>query len=298
MSSTAPLGIRTSREIQTQPECWKRAVDVAAAEAAKLPQQGERVLVLGCGTSYYIGQAYASLREEVGHGVTDALVASELPARLRTYDRIIALSRSGTSVELVDALARLAGVAPVTAIVGVVDTPVAAAAQDVVDLGFADEESVVQTRFATTGLATLRAGLGTDLSTVVADGIAALESTLPAVPERQLVVLATGWAVSLAQEAALKCRESAAAWVEAYPAGEYRHGPIAVADGSTLVWALTPLTDIQRAAVQVTGARLEEGRLEPMAELVRMQRLAVQWARHRGRDADTPTNLTRSVTEA
>ena len=294
---TTALGSRTLEEIWTQPACWRRVAEVVAAEGAALPRPGERVLTLGCGTSYFIAQAYAELREQAGLGETDARVAGELPQRRRRYDRIVAISRSGTSAEVVDALGQLRGEAPVTAIVGVTDSPVAMLADGVVDLGFADETSVVQTRFATTGLITLRVGLGEDLDPLVQQGEAALHAPLPSLPARQLVVLGTGWATNLAQEAALKCRESAGVWVEAYPAGEYRHGPIAVADAGTLVWAMTALTDVQRAAVLATGAALEEGGLDPVAELVRIQRFAVAWAVERGRDADVPTNLSRSVTE-
>lgn len=294
---TSTLGSRTVEEIHTQPDCWHRAVAVAGTESAKLPRPGDRVLVLGCGTSYYMAQAYADLREQAGLGETDARVASELPARRRPYDQVLAISRSGTSVEVVEALKRLGGEVPSAALVGVADSPLAALVDEVVDLGFADESSVVQTRFATTGLAVLRAGLGEDLAPVIADAEKALSAALPALPERQLVVLATGWATGIAQEAALKCREAAAAWVEAYPAGEYRHGPIAVADEETLVWALGPLTENQRAAVTATGAAVEQGRLDPMAELIRIQRFAVAWASSRGRDADVPANLSRSVTD-
>jgi fructoselysine-6-P-deglycase FrlB-like protein len=294
---TSTLGSRTVEEIRTQPECWRRAVDVAGSESAKLPRHGARVLVLGCGTSYYMAQAYADLREQSGLGETDACVAGELPARRRHYDHVVAISRSGTSAEVVEALERLAREVPTTALVGVAESPVATLADQIVDLGFADESSVVQTRFATTGLATLRAGLGEDLTPVIAGAEKALSDSLPTPPERQLVVLGTGWATSIAQEAALKCRESAAAWVEAYPAGEYRHGPIAVADAETLVWALSPLTEAQHAAVIATGATVEQGLLDPMAELIRIQRLAVAWASSRGRDADLPANLSRSVTD-
>jgi fructoselysine-6-P-deglycase FrlB-like protein len=294
--TASTLGSRTIHEIQTQPACWTRAQEVAATNPG-LPQSGERVLVLGCGTSYYIAQAYAALREQAGHGETDAVVASELPERRRNYDRIVAISRSGTSAEVVEALRRVEGEAKLTSLVGVTNSPVADLTDQIVDLSFADEQSVVQTRFATTALATLRAGLGEDLSPAVADAKRALVSPLPEVPERQLVVLATGWASNLAQEAALKCREAAAAWVEAYPSGEYRHGPIAVADAGTLVWAMTELDAKQRDAVLATGAGLEQGQLDPMAELVRLQRLAVAWATKRGRDADSPVNLSRSVTD-
>jgi fructoselysine-6-P-deglycase FrlB-like protein len=115
----------------------------------------------------------------------------------------------------------------------------------------------------------LRAGLGENLRSTITDAERALESELPDIPKRQLVVLATGWAASLAQEATLKCRESAAVWVEANPSGEYRHGPIAVADEETLVWSLTPLNSRQKDVILATGASVEEGHLDPLAELIK-----------------------------
>ena len=47
--------------------------------------------------------------------------------------------------------------------------------------------------------------------------------------------------------------------------------------------------------VAATGARLEVARLDPMADLIRVQRLAVLIAHAQGRNPDTPRNLTRSV---
>ena len=55
---------------------------------------------------------------------------------------------------------------------------------------------------------------------------------------RQFVFLGRAWTVGLAREAALKVREAALAWSEAYPAMEYRHGPISVAGAGTVVWPL------------------------------------------------------------
>lgn len=77
-------GAQTLVEIESQPELWERALALAADGVPGLPEPGERVLVLGCGTSYYVGQAYASLREGSGHGPTEALIASETP---RSYAR-------------------------------------------------------------------------------------------------------------------------------------------------------------------------------------------------------------------
>ena len=76
----------TSTEIASQPDCWLRAVDTAGAARALLPQRGERVAVIGCGTSWFMAQSYAALREQAGHGVTDAFAASAYPLG-RAYDR-------------------------------------------------------------------------------------------------------------------------------------------------------------------------------------------------------------------
>ena len=78
-------------ELSSQPDCWRRAVAVAARSEG-LPRNGERVAVVGCGTSWFMAQAYASLRESAGQGETDAFAASELPRR-RRYDRLLAITR-------------------------------------------------------------------------------------------------------------------------------------------------------------------------------------------------------------
>jgi fructoselysine-6-P-deglycase FrlB-like protein len=161
---------------------------------------------------------------------------------------------------------------------------------------FADEQSVVQTRFATATLALFRAGFGEDVGGFVRDGERALTCDLPGVEGvRQLVFLASGWRIGLAHEAALKVREAAQAWSEAYPAMEYRHGPISVAEEGTVVWALDSLPDGLAAQIRATGATLVCGALDPMAELVRVQRFAVALAAARGLDPDQPRALTRSV---
>ena len=66
-------------ELTSQPECWTRAAAEAAGHAAVLPAPGERVAVVGCGTSYFMAQAVAALREGAGQGETDAFAASEFP---------------------------------------------------------------------------------------------------------------------------------------------------------------------------------------------------------------------------
>lgn len=283
-------------EINTQPEMWRRAVEVAHQSVGLLPAVGERVAVVGCGTSWFVGQAYAAMREEAGLGLTDAFAASEFPAG-RRYDLILAITRSGTTTEVLDLLAALPADQRSLAIVGDPDSPGATAGTRNILLPFADEQSVVQTRFATSTLALLRAGLGEDLTPAIAEADVALTAELPPgwQDKVQFTFLGTGAAVGLANEAALKMRESALAWAESYPSYDYRHGPISLAEPHTLVWSIgTPPPGLV-AQIAATGASVHVSPGDPMATLVHIQRLAVELALHRGLDPDAPRNLTRSI---
>jgi len=164
-------------------------------------------------------------------------------------------------------------------------------------LEFADERSVVQTRFATSTLALLRAHLGQDLGQAMADAEVALRTELPLEPGAfdHYVFLGTGWTVGLAHEAALKLREASGSFTEAYPAMEYRHGPISLAGSRSAVWALGRVDPRLLEDVAATGATVVAGELDPMAQLIQVQRTAVALAELRGLDPDHPRNLTRSV---
>jgi len=279
-------------EIASQPDCWLAVTE--QADATPLPASGERVAVVGCGTSWFVAQCYAALRERARYGETDAFAASEAPID-REYDRIVAITRSGTTTEVLDVLRRAK--APTLAITADSATPAANAATATISLPFADERSVVQTRFATTTLAMLRAHLGEDLSGAIADARTAVASELPegTLERGQFTFLGRGWTVGLANEAALKFREASLSWSESYPAMEYRHGPISVADTRSIVWMLGRAPDRLRDDVVGTGAAWVDSRLDPMAELIRAQRAAVARGRARGLDPDHPRNLTRSV---
>ncbi|MGI5284134.1 SIS domain-containing protein [Nonomuraea polychroma] len=282
----------TEAEIASQPSCWRRAIEDVPVDV--LPRRGERVAVVGCGTSWFIAMAYAVLRERAGHGETDAFAASEFPAG-RRYDRVLALTRSGTTTEVLELLGRID--TATTAITADPTAPIMTAAGEVVVLDYADERSVVQTRFATTQLALLRAGLGEDLTQAIADAEEAMAAPLPGalVEAEQFSFLGTGWSVGLAQEAALKMREASRSWTEAYPAMEYRHGPISIAAPGRVTWMLGTAPDGLRAQVEETGGTFFETGLDPMAELIRAQRVAVARAFARGLNPDEPMHLTRSV---
>ncbi|MFE0807583.1 SIS domain-containing protein [Streptomyces sp. NPDC058848] len=283
-------------ELNSQPECWTRAAAEAARHAAALPVAGERVAIVGCGTSYFMAQSAAALREGAGQGETDAFAASEFP-RGRAYDRVVALTRSGTTTEVLGLLAESKGRARTVALTADPATPVMTAADDVVVLDFADERSVVQTRFATTALTLLRAHLGLHTDTVVTDARTALAAELPEglVERTQFTFLGRGWTVGLANEAGLKMREASLSWTEAYPAMEYRHGPISISTEGTATWMFGDAPEGLAEQVRDTGAMWVPGHLDPLAELVRAQRLAVAVAALRGLDPDRPRHLTRSV---
>ncbi|MFD8372551.1 SIS domain-containing protein [Streptomyces sp. NPDC059688] len=283
-------------ELNSQPACWIRAAEEAGRHRAALPDPGERVAVVGCGTSYFMAQAVAALREGSGRGETDAFAASEFPAG-RSYDRVVALTRSGTTTEVLRLLAELKGRTRTTAVTADPGTPVMKAADDLVVLDYADERSVVQTRFATTALTLLRAHLGLHTGAAVTDARTALTGPLPQglVECTQFTFLGRGWTVGLANEAGLKMREASLSWTEAYPAMEYRHGPISITTAGTATWMFGEAPDGLAEQVRATGGLWVGSGLDPLAELVRAQRLAVAVAASRGLDPDRPRHLTRSV---
>ncbi|HET9780112.1 MAG TPA: SIS domain-containing protein, partial [Propionibacteriaceae bacterium] len=141
-----------STEIYDQPSAWAQAAKLGLTENVHqaLPERGQRVAIIGCGTSFFMAQSFAELREGSGHGETDAFPASEFPTR-RSYDALVALTRSGTTTEVLRLLATLRnGTGPRTvAITADPTTPVIDLADHQVVLDFADEKSIVQTRFAT-----------------------------------------------------------------------------------------------------------------------------------------------------
>ncbi|MBO0811476.1 MAG: SIS domain-containing protein [Microlunatus sp.] len=269
---------------------------MAGQVADRLPKPGERVAFVGCGTSWFVGQVLAAWREATGLGESDAFTATETPIH-RGYDRIVAITRSGTTSEVVDLLAAVHAKTPTLTLTAVPQTPVAEVADDLIDLSFADEQSVVQTRFATTVLMLFRQAFG-----LVPDGIldACREATaadLPAahIAAEQVSFLGTGWTIGIANEAALKFRETSSSWAESYSAMEYRHGPISIAQPGRLTWMFGDAPAGLAAQVAATGAEFVDHDLDPLVDLVLAQRVAVARALSLGGNPDQPRNLTRSV---
>ncbi|MBA2446283.1 MAG: sugar isomerase [Nocardioidaceae bacterium] len=299
MTTTSPHtgASHLADELSFQPDNWSRAAELAPQFNDALPATGERAAVIGCGTSLYMARAFAALREAQGHGLTDAWPASD--HRLdRGYDRVVAITRSGTTTEILAALDAYTGSARITVITSTAGTPILDLGEPILVPEF-DEKSVVQTRFATSVLALLRSHLGDDLSTPIRQAREVLaeseESLAVARGAEQITFVGMGWAAALADESALKLRESTQSWAEAYWATEYRHGPISISAPGRAVWALGELVPNFARDIALTGADLIHHDIDPMAELVRVQRLCVLRAADRGLDPDKPRNLERSV---
>ena len=234
------------RELATQPEIWAAAAALAAA--GPLPGAAASACAsIGCGTSLFMAQAYAALRERAGHGWTDAFAASELPAGppLRRARRDLAL-RHHERGRCTRSAAALGG-------------PhggdhrrrrharSAERADAAIGLPFADERSIVQTRFAparsrccaSRSRPAPRPPPPADAARAALRGAAARRR--PGGDRAVDVPRAAAGRSASPSEAALKLRESAQAWTEAYPLFEYRHGPISIAAPGRVIWSLEPL---------------------------------------------------------
>lgn len=280
-------------EIASQPQIWRQVADFAPSALAHLPRKGERVAVTGCGSSWFMSMSYAALREAAGHGETDVWVASEFNFS-RKYDRIVAISRSGTTTEVIETLSKVS--TPSVVITAINDSPIAEHTSDEIVMSFADEQSVLQTRWATAALGLLRTSLGFDLTSIIDDAEAALASDISHLIElEQITFLGRDWKYGIAQEAALKTRESSQFWAEAYPALDYRHGPLSISQPGRGVWAFGQIPDSLARDIKATGATFQSSELDPMAELIRAQRVAIGIAKRRGVDFDNPRGLARSI---
>ena len=230
--------VTSDAEIASQPECWREGRR-AGRRRRRLPRPGERVAVVGCGTSWFMAMAYAALREQAGQGETDAFQASEFPAR---PPRTTGSSRSPAPApppRSSTCSARCAARTPTTVIIG---DPGAARRR----AGHRRHRAGLRRR-AVGGADPLRhqrarPAAGPPRRGHRPDrrrrrgGRAAAAAGRPGHVE-QITFLGRGWTIGLAEEAALKCREAATFWAEAYPAMDYRHGPISIAAPGRVVWA-------------------------------------------------------------
>ncbi len=313
----------------------------------------ERIVNIGCGTSYHAGMAGAMAVEALARVPARAEIASEFRYRNPVIPRnalFFAVSQSGETIDTLGAVQEiLLKGGEVRGIVNVVGSTIARAVGQGVYVHSGPEIAVASTKAFTSQVAamlvyTLMLARGRSLT--LDQGRAAVAELL-AVPEkvgrylanpgpidkaivavkdaRYVLFLGRGYSYPVALEGALKLKEIAYIPCEGYPAGEMKHGPIAMIDPGTPV-ILVALRDGQREKtmanlreVQARGAYLivvhTEGDDEmaaladvsipvpetadwasPLVTVLPLQLIAYGTGVALGRDIDKPRNLAKSVT--
>jgi glucosamine--fructose-6-phosphate aminotransferase (isomerizing) len=234
---------------------------------------------------------------------------------------VVGVSQSGATPEIVDVVERLRATGGHTiAITNNPNSPLAAAAEAVIDLGAGEEKAVPATKTFTAQLgafAVLAAALGDvpwadgDLALVpeAVAGVLADLAPAAALADRwataeELVVFARGWLYPAALEAALKVREAALLTANGYSVADFLHGPIAAVDPGAPVLGLRAVgpaaADVDEAvvALQARGADvavIDVGgvpeALAPIVASVRGQQLSLELALRHGLDPDAPRGL-------
>ncbi len=316
-------------------------------------EEFDRVLLLACGTSWHSALIGKFLIEGMARIPVEVDYGSEFRYRRPVVnDRTLTLgiSQSGETADTVAALseARRAG-APIGAIVNVPGSQIARMADAVFPTHAGPEIGVASTKAFTTQLAVLfliagklreARGLGKGLTEAERNALAHLPtaagralSTEPLLEElakryqhaTDFLFLGRGLHYPVALEGALKLKEISYIHAEGYPAGEMKHGPIALVDEKLPVVVLAPhdgwrektLSNLQEVksrdgiAIVVT-TRPDDAvssiadhvlvipetipELQPILSVIPLQMLAYHVALRRGCDVDQPRNLAKSVT--
>jgi glutamine---fructose-6-phosphate transaminase (isomerizing) len=313
-----------------------------------------QVVVVACGSSYHSGLVGKYAIERWTRLPTQVEIASEFRYRDPVVDRdtlVIAISQSGETADTLEALrhARQQG-AWVMAVTNTVGSSVARESDAVFYTRSGPEIAVASTKAVMTQLAAVYlVGLhlaqirGTRDGDEVRSHYADLAATPQLITEtlarmdgvRKLAreisaserVLFLGRHVGypMALEGALKLKELAYVSAEAFPAGEIKHGPIALIEQGTPVVVLATrhalsaklVTNVQE--IKARGARTiviatdgdesvtpyadhvirvpdTKSLLSPLLTLVPMQVFSAEFAMARGLDVDQPRNLAKSVT--
>jgi glutamine---fructose-6-phosphate transaminase (isomerizing) len=319
---------------QTLAGLIERRSAIAEALRAGLPEAPAGAVICARGSSDYAA-VFGRYALEAAIGRPVALAAPSLTTvygvelDLRGWIAI-GVSQSGRTPEIATVLSRYAsaGASPV-AVTNEPDSPLAAAADVVVELGAGPEGSVPATKTFTAELvafALIAEALGAPgfaaddwgaLPAAVAELLADPEPADAAAARLAdapgVVCVARGYLLCVALEAALKLREAARVRAEGWSAADFRHGPVTLAGpGLPLLAVSAPgpaATDVDELADALAGrgtpllrlaARPDaelpyaSGLPEPLATVpatVRAQQLALALALRRGVDPDRPPGL-------
>lgn len=263
---SSSLGVHTLAEILSQPQCWTDCLQRLEAgdtvrQIAKQFGAVQEWIFVGCGSSYYIALAAASSWAAITGTRARALPASEILlfpdlAFLGPKEFVpVLISRSGQTSEVlrVAQLLKNQGI-PSLAVSCASREKLASLATTSILLPEADEQSTVMTRSFTSMLLALEyvaaslagdGGLVQDLRRLPAVGQRVLVD-LPAQvrelvrrnPFSDYVCLGQGPYYGLACESSLKVMEMSQTYAQSFHTLEFRHGPKAVVNTSTLVTLL------------------------------------------------------------
>lgn len=322
--------------------------------SGELANKIDKIIITGCGTAAYAGMVGKYLIEKIARLPAEVVIASEL----RYCDPIIddrtvvlAISQSGETADTLAAMeeGRHRG-AIVWSIVNAIGSQAMRIADGFISMQTGPEIGVASTKAFTAPLLDqyMLAILLADLRGVLDEKARrALVADLRLVPNlvgrtlereeaveriaylvrgmRDCLYLGRGLNMPIAYEGALKLKEISYIHAEGYPAGEMKHGPIALIDENMPVVCLAPmdpwhekmLSQIQQAkarggvviAVATDGDELVAGladhvlwtpptpwMLSPVVTVLPLQLLAYHIAVLRGLDVDQPRNLAKSVT--
>lgn len=312
-----------------------------------------RIVIVGCGTSYYAGLLGQRYIESLASIPTTVAYASEFrysPLVIDEDTAVVAISQSGETADTLEAvrIAKKRG-SVVLGIVNVVGSSIARESDAGIYNHAGPEISVASTKAFVSQLAVLmtmalwfatRRSPHNPLIPKIMQEIKAVPSLIKKIlsqdpsikmlAEKYLsythtIFIGRGASYPVALEGALKLKEISYRFAEGYPAGELKHGPIALIDPSVLTVAIAPedsvyekvLSNIQEIrarngsvlVVTTQGAKDMDGAaadvisvpsvselLQPMLSVIPLQLFAYHTATLLGRDVDMPRNLAKSVT--
>jgi glutamine---fructose-6-phosphate transaminase (isomerizing) len=301
----------------------------------------DRLQVVGCGSSLNAGRAIANLVRRLGGLTVTLTVASEAADEIVEPGTLcLSISQSGETADVLRALDARSTDDPVLALTNNPHSTLARRADAFVTCAAGPEIGVAATK---TFVCQVIAGAALMISALVAtkrvstkfaahlvddlrrlpDQLAAAGTAakclVPPITEELssasgFLFIARGTGLPYAAEGALKLKELTYRWAEHYPAGELKHGPLAlVGDGTPVVVVDNgdPKLPANVAEVAARGGRVVSigpagstipldntvvGPWGPLASVVPMQILARTLALSRGNDVDKPRNLAKSVT--
>jgi glutamine---fructose-6-phosphate transaminase (isomerizing) len=332
------------REIREQPEALARVLDENAQGivelAGELRDREPGLVMLAARGSSDNAARYAQYLFGERLGVPVALAAPSLESLhgagavpRRPGDLVIAISQSGRSPDVVGVLeaARAVGTATI-AITNDDGSPLAGAADVVIELGVGDERSVAATKTYTASLLVLAAlvaelrgerdevrRMPALMGQVVEDSFSAVDRLMEAgVAASHVLAVARGFNLATAMEIALKVRELTSTVAEGFSSADLMHGPIAAVTSATLALLVAPAGKGRASVLKAGDALRRRGAraiaigdaanaalplpadvpewLSPLLAVVPGQVLALRLAERTGRAVDAPRGLAK-VTE-